>query len=78
MTNICFQPSKKSSNNPCTVKKRLENESYWLCTEGMSALEDVKFLAFQMPSLQTLGDVILLGSFLLDVHPQKELHAYTT
>lgn len=63
---------------PVPVKKHLENKVYWHWTEGMSALEEArKFLAFQMPSLQTLRDAVLSGGFLLDVHPQKELHAYT-
>lgn len=65
---------------PIPKKKGLESKFCWDRVEGVSPLEEDKFLSFQAPFLQTLGEADLSRclNFLLDAHPKRHLHAYST
>lgn len=84
MTLLWFQPLKKrlfffflNRNNislPIPKKKGLESKFCRDRVEGVSPLKEDKFLSFQAPFLQTLGEADLSRclNFLLDAHPKRD------
>lgn len=69
---VCFL-NRNNISLPVPKKKGLESKFCWDRVEGVSPLEEDKFLSFQAPFLQTLGEADLSRclSFLLDAHPKR-------